>query len=178
MILEITLFVAFGVSLALLFWWGATRQRGSRMRKIMRETRALLNQKLSDRHRIAAELAGLAREKGMTEDVVYELSEARLNAVRNLDDWKSGYQEERLLTECLMRFRVIADRNEHLGRSEMYDFLMNTLDAINDDIIKLERDHNGNVRDWNNMHDMFPAKLVVDGKKAKYCKALTHLESS
>ena len=152
-----------------LIWWITTYNRGVRLRALIQEARSNIDVQLKRRHDLIPQIVEVVKGYAKHEqDLFARIATARTQAVQNLTDLKSGYEDEEPLVQATNRLVALIESYPEIKADKNFKALFDELTQTEDRIAAARRFYNGNVREWNTLIESIPSAWVVQGPPAYY----------
>ncbi len=158
----IALAVIGGIVLLVLIWFVATYNRFVRLRQHIRDSWADIDVEMQRRYELIPNLVETVKgymqhERGTLEAVI----DARNRAMANHGSPASQAQDESALMAGLSRLFALAEQYPQLKADTSFVNLQQELSNTEDRIAASRRFYNGNVRELNQLCEMFPSTIVA-----------------
>lgn len=150
-----------GIPLLFVLWWILTYNRFIRLRNQLREGWSGIDVQLKRRHDLVPSLVETVKgfrdhEKSLLEAVVRERAEAQ-----GATDASSATEPEAALSRDLGKIIAIAESYPEIQSNEHFLQLMRDLVEIEETLQYARRYYNGSVRNWNNLVETFPSRIIA-----------------
>jgi LemA protein len=155
------LIILIAIPLGLMIWSLVIYNRFIRLRNQLREGWSGIDVQLKRRHDLVPSLVATVKgfrdhEKDVLEAVVRERTEAQAAT-----DASSAAEPEDALSRDLGKIIAIAESYPEIQSNQHFLQLMRDLVEIEETLQYARRYYNGSVRNWNNLVESFPSRIIA-----------------